>query len=316
MPRKIGTRVLWEGIGARGQPTAFVAGMNQTHTSTPNTTTLAVGGPEVIAAGCVVQAGLASPRPVLSFKEGLVFGPAPGAPAVAYVANAAAAAADVRATAGLSAAVEHDLQPSPATLASWGIDGTSPAGLATLAANLLFTANAFRLGLVSTVLMPAFNDDPHGAFAAGDALAIARANALARVLDGFYAELAAHTEPKCEPVGTPLSLADNVVLVVSGDTFKTPFNRNGWGDGTPGQANLLYVRTNGYLQPGWFGLVSSNGRTNFDPTTGAASAATLPAASTAAARLGILFAIARGDTTAVAKASTAPYTGVIAKTLP
>jgi hypothetical protein len=172
------------------------------------------------------------------------------------------------------------------------------------------------LAFISTVLMPAFNDDPHGAFAGGDAQPAMRADSLARILDGFYAELAAHPEPKCSPVGTPLSLADNVVTIVSGDTPKTPFNRNGWGDGTPGNSNLVYVRSNGYLKPGWFGdLNATNGRVNFDPATGAQFAAA-NAVSTTAAQLGILFAITRGNVAAVSAASTAPYAGVVATTLP
>ena len=254
--------------------------------------------------------------PVLVFKEGLHYGPAPGAPAAAVVANVDAAINALRAVTPVSSALEQDLRPAPAKLAAWGVDGSTPQSLVDLARNLLFTANAFRLGLVATVLLPAFNDDPHGAFAAGDAVAALRANALARILDGFYAELAMHVEPKCSTVGTPLSLADNVVLVVSGDTPKTSFNRNGWGDGTVGQANLLYVRSNGYMKPGWFGSLSLNGRINFDPATGAPSATTLPAISTTAAQLGVLFAITRGDVAAVTKASSAPYAGVVATTLP
>ena len=313
--RKIGARVVWDGIGKHGQPTVFVAGMNQTHTASPDMTTVA-GGPEVIAAGAVVQLGLAAPMPVISFKGGLRFSPAPGAPAPVVVPDAEGAIGAIRGVTPLSPAVEQDLRPSPAKLASWGIDAATPKSLADLASNLLFTANAFRLGLVSTVLMPAFNDDPHGAFSGGDAAAASRANALARVLDSFYGELALHAEPKCSPVGTPLSLADNVVLVVSGDTPKSSFNRNGWGDGTPGGANLLYVRSNGYLKPGWLGSIGPNGRVNFDPTTGMPSPSALPAVSTTAAQLGILFAIARGDVAAVAKASAAPYAGVIASSLP
>jgi hypothetical protein len=217
----------------------------------------------------------------------------------------------------MSPALQQDLTPSPAKLATWGINASTPQSLATLANNLLFCANAFRLGLVSTVVMPAFNDDPHGAFASGEAAPAARADALARVLDGFYAELALHSEPKSSTTGTPLSLADNVVLVVSGDTPKSSFNRNGWPDGTAGGANLIYVRSNGYMKPGWFGRLSQQtGRTNFDPVTGTASGTTPAANSTAAAQLGILFAIARGNATVVSQASTAPYSGVVESTLP
>jgi hypothetical protein len=132
----------------------------------------------------------------------------------------------------------------------------------------------------------------------------------------FYAELATSTESRCSNAGQPLPLADNVVLLVSGDTFKNSFNRNGWGDGTPGNSNLLFVRSNGFLKPGWFGTIAPGVRTNFDPATGVASATANLNASTAAAQLGILFAIARGNTAAVAQVSSAPFGGVIETTLP
>jgi len=313
--RKIGNRLLWDGTGTHPHPTVFVAGVNQTDTAPPITTTIA-GGPEVVAAGAVAQAGLAPQLPVLSFRQGLSFSPAPGAPGVVVVPNIDAAITAIRGVTSISPAVELDLQPSATKLATW-VDASTPQALADLARNLLFTANAFRLGLIGTVLMPAFNDDPHGAFSGGDALATARADGLARVLDGFYAELAAHPEPKCTTVGASLSLADNVVTIVSGDTPKNFFNRNGWGDGTPGGANLIYVRGNGYLKPGWFGDINvASGRVNFDPVTGAQSTASWSTASTTAAQLAILFAISRGDVSAVARASSAPYRGVVATTVP
>lgn len=313
--RKIAGRTLWDGIGTHGAPTVFVAGTNQTHTNSPQTTRLA-GGTEVVAAGAALQSGLAAPLPVLSVGNLSSYGSAPGAPKVAMLANIEGAVEAVRSVTPLSFAVEQDLRPAPAKLATW-TDPNGPAALVNFAKALLFTANAFRLGLISTVLLPAFNDDPHGAFAGGNAMVTARADALARILDSFYAELATNVEPKCGHAGKALSLADNVVLIVSGDTPKNSFQRSGWPDGTVGNSNLLYVRSNGYLKPGWFGGLSPTTRTNFDPTTGAAKSGAGPDPdSTAAAQLGILFAIARGDAASVARASAAPYVGVIETPLP
>lgn len=224
------------------------------------------------------------------------------------VASVLAAIAAVKAVATITPADEQDLTPTDAKLATWGITPATPQGLADLAAILWFTAQAFRLGLVSTVLLPAFSDDPHGAFAGGDALVASRTEALTRILDSFYDVLVPYPEPKGGHGGQPLSLADNVVFVVSGDTPKTPFNRNGWGDGTPGNSNLMYVRSNGYLKPGWFGSIT--------PTTGFTNAAALPLPATVAAQLGILFAISRGNAPAVAAASAAPFAGVVATPLP
>lgn len=106
------------------------------------------------------------------------------------------------------------------------------------------------------------------------------------------------------------------MLIVSGDTPKNSFQRAGWPDGTVGNSNLLYVRSNGYLKPGWFGSLTPTTRTNFDPTTGAPSGSGPGPDPTAAAQLGILFAIARGDATAVARASAAAHSGVVETTLP
>ena len=89
--------------------------------------------------------------------------------------------------------------------------------------------------LISTALLPAFNDDPHGVFA--DGTATARADGLARILDGFYTELAAHTETRCGHAGRALSLADNVVMVVSGDTPNLSRNASWAGD-----APMPYIR--------------------------------------------------------------------------
>jgi hypothetical protein len=313
--RRTGARYVWEGRGTHSQPSVFVAGTNQTHTSSPMTTTIA-GGADVVAAGAVLQSALGATIPLLSFRAGLIAGPAPGAPLPIVVTGVDSAIAALNAVSPLAAGVEQELKPSAAQLAACGITTSTPTALTTLATLLLFTANAFRRNLLSTVLMPALNDDPHGAFAAGTTEPGKRSDSLAAILDGFYTELAGHPEPKSTPGGPPLSLADNVVLVVSGDTPKQSFQSNGWPDGTPGNSNLLYVRSNGYLKPGWFGTLAPNVRTNFDPTTGVAVAGSPAPPATAAAQLGLLFAIARGNTAAVTAISSAPFAGVIASPLP
>ena len=118
----------------------------------------------------------------------------------------------------ITPAMQQDLLPSAATLATWGVTGATPAAVSTFAERLLFTANAFRLGLISTVILPGFNDDPHAAFTSGTATT--GGDGLAQILDSFYAELQSHAETGCGHSGQQLSLADNVVLVVSGDTYQ------------------------------------------------------------------------------------------------
>jgi hypothetical protein len=306
--RKIGTRTSLDGTGTSPYPTVFVAGQNETHTNSPSTTTQ--GSVEIVAAGAALQAGLQAPVPVVRINVSL-YGPAPGAPVPAVATDVDTAIAAIAAATPISAEIQADLQPSATTLASWGIDGSTPAAFATLARNLLFAANAFRLSLVSTVVMRGTNDDPHGAYDGGTATATA--DLLTKILDGFYAELHAHTEANCGHGGPPVSLADNVVLVVSGDTFKNPFNKAGWADGTPGNSNLLYVRANGWLKPGWFGAIAPSTRTNFNPDTGELDPSALNGTpSSTAARLGLLFAIGRGNAAAVTAVSSSGYGGVVA----
>ena len=138
---------------------------------------------------------------------------------------------------------------------------------------------------------------------------------LVGILDGFYAELASVNELGCGHNGAPLTLADNVVFVVSGDTPKNSFTAAGWPDGSAG--NLLYVRSNGWLTPGWFGdVLSASTKTNFNPTTGALDPAATNEASLAAAVNGLLYAIARGSAPAVSAFNTSPYAGVVAAPAP
>jgi hypothetical protein len=108
----------------------------------------------------------------------------------------------------------------------------------------------------------------------------------------------------------PLSLADNVVMVISGDTPNSAFSGpDGWTNGTPGNGNLVYLRSNAFVTPGWFGQMTQSTKTSFDPT-GALSPEASSAGATAASLLGILYAITRGDAEYVNGVSALPYEGV------
>src|SRR5262249_30194891 len=144
---------------------------------------------------------------------------------------------------------------------------------------LMVTAKAFQLGLTSSVVLPAMLDDPHGAFNDMQSLTDT-VTSLGAVLDGFYAELDATADDQC----TGKTLADSLVVTIHGDTPKNPLDRNGWPDGTPDNANWIYVLGNGYLKTGWFGGVNADGSTNgFDPTTGHPNGNPASATSNAAA---------------------------------
>ncbi|HET9626624.1 MAG TPA: hypothetical protein VFP84_34915 [Kofleriaceae bacterium] len=300
---------LWQGSGRAPQPTAFVVGDNETHRDAPTSVVISPRAGGLIADGAVIQRALAPVIPVVIFLPAGPYGTAADAPAPVMVNTVAAA---VAAFAGkIPTAQQAALVPSAAQLARYVPAGVTPSGVEkTLATQLAFAANAFALGVVGSVVLPALGDDPHTLFDAGGATA--RADDVAAILDAFYRDLAAASEASCGHAGAPLALADNTVMVIDGDTYKDPFDRAGWPDATPGDSSLLYVRSNGFTQPGWFGAIAPTTRTSFDPITGALSATTSNADATAAAFAATLYAIARGNTAEVARFTDAPFAGVIA----
>jgi hypothetical protein len=194
----------------------------------------------------------------------------------------------------LSKNLSAQLTPSAADLTQFGLTGTTPSAVTSMANAMITTVKAFSLGLTSMLVMRGFNNDPHGMFAGGDTQAANVAAAIGKMLNGVHDLAKSKQDPAC----SAKTLADSLVLSVSGDTFKAPFNRNGWGDGTPGGANILYVMGGGYTKSGWFGdMDPTGGAVGWDQGTGAASGtyngrgAELGASAAAA----LLFAVAKGD---------------------
>jgi hypothetical protein len=302
--RRFGVNALWDGLGNDPQPSAFVAGQNETLTDYPSSIVIN-GGTGLIAAAAVLQAPLAPKVPVLQFSSVGIYGSAPGAPPVVSASNVDAAIAALQ----VAPEIEAQLRPSAAQLASYIPPGAL--GLEVrLGTMLAFTANAFRLGLIGSVIMPGTRDYPTTAWS--DAPPTGRANNLTAMLNAFYSELSTNSETSCGRDGVPLSLADNVVMIVIGDTPLNPFDVTGsWVTSTPGSANVMYVRSNGFTRPGWFGQIQPSIRTNFDPITGEADSMASVSSSTAAAWAGALYAVARGDKAAVKAFRDIPFDGVI-----
>ena len=184
----------------------------------------------------------------------------------------------------------EQLRPTDEDLLRYGIDGGSRSQNRELAKGLIIAAKAFAMGLTSSVVLPAFRDDPHGAF--NDMTSLRRTvRDLGRSLDAFVEDLSGIDDATC--AGT--SIADNTVISIHGDTPKNPLARNNWPDGTPGDSNWLYVLGAGTLKTGWFGGVRRDGTARgWNPTTGDetgdASAVTGNAAAAAVA-----YAVAKGD---------------------
>jgi hypothetical protein len=313
--REIAGRVVtMTGTGTHPMPTAFVAGPNETHTLTPNLTQ--VGGVDVVAVAAAVQTTALHPaQTVIALRPPVAYVAQNGQPAPLVAEDSSAAIAALAQANVVSSATAQDLAPSDATVATWFDATNAPNDLLALAEDLAFAANAFRDNVASTILVGALRDDPHGAF--DDSSVTYHADALASILHHFYAALAANDEPACSHDGHVLSLADNVVLVVTGDTPKDPFNRYGWPDGTPGASNIVYVRSNGWLTPGWFGdLAAPYSWKGFDPASGAPSVGATLAADQSAEALGLLYAITRGNAALVAVVSSAPYQAAVASSSP
>ena len=183
------------------------------------------------------------------------------------------------------------LTPSAADLQRYGVSNATPAKLQSIANTLITTAKAFKLNLTSSVMLPALQDDPHGAFA-DMATLTSTVQGLGAMLDAFMGDLMAEPDPMCAGA----TLGDNLVLTVTGDTPKTPLNPSGWGDGTPGNSNWIYVLGNGWTKAGWFGQVKGDGTIEtFNPSTGANVAGGTTAALSGPAGAAVLYAVARGD---------------------
>ncbi|MBX3246621.1 MAG: hypothetical protein KF901_05505 [Myxococcales bacterium] len=182
------------------------------------------------------------------------------------------------------------LRITDADLAHYGVSGTSRTQNVEFARALIVTAKAFRLGLTNSVIFPAMNDDPHGAF--NDMGRLRRTTAeLGRSLEAFLEDLSGSPDPSCS--GT---LADNTVLSIHGDTPKTPLNRANWPDGTPGNSNWVYVLSAGLLKSGWFGGVQRDGSVRgWDPTSGEDRGDRNSASTSSAAAASVLYAVAKGD---------------------
>jgi hypothetical protein len=201
------------------------------------------------------------------------------------------------------------LAPTAQDNINYGITAGTPTTVSEIAHALCTAVKAFKLGLSTALVIPAYRDDPHPLFANGLSGPAADAAMLGKVLNAFMADCAAAPDPSC----TSATLADNLVMTIHGDTPKDPLTPSGWPDNTPGNSNWIYVYGGGYIKTGWFGNIDTAGNvTGWDPTTGndvpgQASSVTAQAAAAAAA-----YAVAKGDMQRVQDFyKGGPITGVI-----
>jgi hypothetical protein len=185
------------------------------------------------------------------------------------------------------------LRPSADDLTRYGVTTGTPAKLSSIANALITAVKAFSLNLTSHVMMPAFLDDPHGAFANTTTLT-QTVQQYGKILDAFMADCMAAADPMC----AGRKIGDNLVMAWNGDTTKDAENPSGWPDGTRNNHNVLYVLGNGLLKAGWFGGIKTPGTlSTWDPTTGAdvATGGMTSAQLAAPAAAAVLYAVAKGD---------------------
>ena len=336
----------WQSLDKTKRITGFMAGTNQTHTPTPGSAAQVGGGQSLLAVCAAIQRATPSLLPVIGVDP-VNFGSAKGAPDIATVGDAdglvqlfnSAASREIlalpqdaalyeayyKAFVGLNKAAPRPtmqrplrigkssanflgqnlaakLQPSADDLTRYGIDGGTPTKLSEIGRILITASKAFRMGLTQSVILPAMRDDPHGAFQ-NMANLKGTVALLGQMLDQFVKDLAEDKDPVC----SSKTLADNLVITVHGDTPKDPMNNNGWPDGTPNNANWIYVMGNGYVKTGWFGGVRANGSTDgFDPTTGDKVPNQQANATSDAAGAAVAFAVAKGDMKRVQEFYTGP----------
>lgn len=327
----------WQAPTSKWKMSAFLAGTNETHTATP-VSAMTLGGNSMMAAAAAIQQANPSLLPVLTLggiQFGAASGaPAPAAvPAAAGLVdlfNSAASRAllqapengglaeayykafiGLNASAGrstiakqygtgkvsmnlLSKNLSTQLAPTAADEALFGLTGTTPGAVMNMSRAMITTVKAFSLGLTSMLMLPMWNDDPHGIFAGGDAAAAVKAVAMGKMFNGLYDFAKSKADPGC----SSKTLADRISMVITGDTYKAPFSRPGWGDGTPMGSNVVYVMGNGYTKSGWFGDVDpATQASGWDQGTGETGGAYTGRGAElgASAAAAYLFSVARGD---------------------
>jgi hypothetical protein len=325
----VGPDTPFENENAERQWTGFVCGNNETHTGTPNSVNQ-LPNSGMIAAMSAVQSATPSVVPIIQITGNPFIGTAQGAPAVTQVGSytdivglfnsAASQAGGILSATGhpelykaafdtflglnritkwapsrktaqgassaagfLGTNLASQLQLTPAEEARYASMRTS---IGNIGRTLTLAIKAFKMGLTATIAFEAASgEDPHGYFA-----------------NGYTGQDVLNTSPPLKQVFNYFlqdmkdnDLYDHTVMTIQGDTYKDPFNLNGWGDGTPGNTNLLYVWGGGLIKSGWFGSVSPDGSAQgFDPATG--NLVNYNGQQTAAAASGaVVYAVTGGD---------------------
>jgi hypothetical protein len=183
------------------------------------------------------------------------------------------------------------LQIQQADLDRYGINGNTRSNVAQIANALIVSVKAFQMGLTNSVVLPAMDDDPHGAWDGGD-INIVPAQ-MQQVFNAFMSDLQNTTDSV-----TMKALADDTVITIHGDTPKDPLTKAGWLDSTPNNTNVVFVYSAGDLKSGWFGSIDRSGNAKGFDQTGAATTYN-PGNTAKYAMASIAYAIAKRDDRAI-----------------
>jgi hypothetical protein len=183
--------------------------------------------------------------------------------------------------------LQTQLAVTPDDLTRYGINAGTRSSVASLGRAMIIAVKAMKMGLTNLVQVRGFNDDPHGAFASQDFMTVPAQ--LKLIYDGFMTDLQKTVD---DNTGQPL--ADDIVIINKGDTFKTPVDRNGWNDNTSSGSNAIWVYGAGHLYSGFFGDIGTNDVAQGVDATGKLT--TYSAANTSKQALAaILYAVAKRD---------------------
>jgi hypothetical protein len=282
-------------LPADRQVSAFVCGANDTHNSTGNTSTFGLGGKGTGAFAAEMQAtALSSILPALAIGAN----PGPSTVPFSSAGNVAGAvnlfdsvasraggllsrtneadlfAAHYEILSSLNRVATNPIQTgayktargaakflgtnlaaaltvTPADIATYGATGASN-GIVRYAQALAFTVKAFKLGLTNNIHFSGQKNDPHGFFDQGDFQT--EPAVFRKVIQTFMTQMAETTDPV---TGEPLDR--NLVWFIQGDTPKQARARNGWGDGSAMNHNVVYVYSSGDIKAGWHGNHAADG---------------------------------------------------------
>lgn len=148
------------------------------------------------------------------------------------------------------------------------------------------------MGLTNLVQVRSFNDDPHGAFGGMDYLTVPLQ--IKTIFDGFMSDLQNAVDDS-----TGQRLADNIVIINKGDTFKNPIKGNDWADETPNVSNAVWVYGAGHLYSGFFGNIGATGVAQGVGPDGKLTAAYDAANTAKQALAAVLYAVAKRDDRAI-----------------